>query len=61
MRPKVIQITVVPGFDLAEDREQPPIILALTEDGSIWENRYNAYGNSWSTWQQLPPLPEINN
>lgn len=57
---KIMQIATLPGYEATNVSDyNPPLVIALADDGTLWDLTYSSdVGGEWTTWRQLPPLPE---
>lgn len=54
---KIIQIAATPMTD-TERATFPPTVVALTDDGLVWESCYNFSKDAWEGWSQMPVIPQ---
>jgi hypothetical protein len=54
---KIIQVAAMPLVD-GEEKSYPPSVIALADDGTIWESFYSFDSSEWKEWVQLPSIPQ---
>lgn len=54
---KIIQVAAM-SMANSEKLTYPPSVIALADDGSVWESTYSHNKDGWLEWERLPPLPQ---
>lgn len=50
---QIIQIAAIPATETHNVG-----VLALCQDGTLWDNYADPDNNTWDGWHQLPSIPE---
>lgn len=54
---KIIQVSAMAMTD-NDNTSYPPTVIALADDGTVWESNYSHDKSRWGDWAPLPAIPQ---